>query len=181
MVSFAEVVNRITVADILCDHGIEVRGNRITCPIHGGNNPTSFSFNESTSNCFSCGAKGGLIDLVQLLRGCDRKVALAYLEGKTGIQLTRETVYSPPAPLKRKCIERSPKRDILRSYLFGVDALRDAYTRLIRMWSRAVRQGEAPLGQFYANVQYFEYELEHWDAGAIRLTHEMHSLGKGVN
>lgn len=58
------VLDSVTVGDILSYFGFEYHNTRRRCPIHDGSNPTAFSFNESGFHCFSCGAKGGKIDLV---------------------------------------------------------------------------------------------------------------------
>ena len=81
MALFDEILARVTIPDILMDCGVDPGPkNRISCPIHGGNNPQSFSYNDHTFICFSCGASGGLIDLVEHLRHCNKEGALKYLD-----------------------------------------------------------------------------------------------------
>ena len=79
MMNFDEIKARVTIRDILKSAGIEAERNRIACPIHGGSNLTSFSFTDSTFICFSCGAEGGLIALVEYLQRCSRQEALCAL------------------------------------------------------------------------------------------------------
>ena len=66
---FDQVLERVTIRDILTDAGFDPKGSRMACPIHGGKNSTSFSFGDHVYTCFACGASGGLISLAQELHG----------------------------------------------------------------------------------------------------------------
>lgn len=59
------------------------RNGRTRCPLHGGNNRTAFSFDESTGlfNCFSCGEKGDKVSFVQKRLRVDFREALHWLDG----------------------------------------------------------------------------------------------------
>jgi len=85
MVDFNQILASVTIRDILADAGLYPTRKRMACPIHKGDNPTAFSFTESTFCCFACGAKGGLIDLAQYLFGYDKKESLRYLCRKAGM------------------------------------------------------------------------------------------------
>jgi DNA primase len=62
----------VTMPDILGAYGIGTgRRGRIACPIHGGNNNSSFSYNKTQFQCFNCGAKGGVIQFVEAYMGMD--------------------------------------------------------------------------------------------------------------
>jgi hypothetical protein len=72
---------------------------RTRCPLHGGDNPTSFSVNLETGGfyCHSCGAKGGdLVDYVQARDHCDFPTACKTLgcwdETGTPTKLVRTVV-----------------------------------------------------------------------------------------
>lgn len=56
------------------------------CPFHDDNNPNSFFVNLDTGAfyCFSCGAKGDLIKLVQEIKSLDFKQALSFLNNNRG-------------------------------------------------------------------------------------------------
>jgi DNA primase len=99
-----EIKNRVTVEDILSEQGIELRRGRCRCPLHGGDNPTSFSVRDGLFHCFACGESGDVISLVQKLYGFDFKEALRHLAHKAGISEVND--YGP-VPEKREV----PKRD----------------------------------------------------------------------
>jgi hypothetical protein len=68
----------VTMPDILGAYGIGTgRRGRIACPIHGGNNQSSFSYNKTQFQCFNCGAKGGVIQFVEAYMGMDFNGSLA--------------------------------------------------------------------------------------------------------
>lgn len=65
------------------------RGNRICCPVHGGDNPTSFACNDQagTAHCFACGWGGDKIDFLQTTLSLDFRAALARLADMAGVRL----------------------------------------------------------------------------------------------
>ncbi|GEM_PF-4168539 len=85
MVDFEHITARVTIRDILNDAGLQPTGNRMTCPIHGGKNKTSFSFTDTGFTCFSCGATGGLLALVEYLHRCTKADAMRHLCRLTGM------------------------------------------------------------------------------------------------
>lgn len=178
MYSFDDIKMRVVVADILLDHGIEPRGNRIPCPLHNGNNPTSFSFNRSGFCCFSCGASGGLLDLVQHFRHCNRITALCYLEDLSGISLG--------AGKTRPCIQkwkhfppnRSAKLEIAKTDLRLLHLQLDTNIILMIKSKKAMEEGLLSPEDYYACLQKIEYELEYEDAEAMRLNGIIHTLEK---
>jgi hypothetical protein len=179
--NFDELRQRITIREILEDHGISVTGKRIACPIHDGENKTSFSFTDSAFYCFSCGRKGGLVDLVMCLRDCDWNEALEYLENRTGLKLASNEPLGNRPQMKRKPLKRSAKLDTLRIDLDIINTLRDAYTRLIQLWRSTVLRGKASLGRYYAKIQIYEHELESLDERAITLIYQIHRLERGMD
>jgi len=76
---FHDILQRVTIKDILIDYGFSPKRNRIACPIHGGDNPSSFRFTDHNFICFSCGARGGLIDLAMSIAGSDKSSTVRYL------------------------------------------------------------------------------------------------------
>ncbi|MEE9441347.1 MAG: CHC2 zinc finger domain-containing protein [candidate division Zixibacteria bacterium] len=175
------ILNSVTISDILENHGIETsRIGRIPCPIHGGNNPSSFSHRDSIFNCFSFGASGGLIDLVCRLQNCRRKDAMDYLANMTGIELKREEVTSSGPLPKRKSRKRSAIIEGLKSDIYAINALRDSYGVRMRILGQLLKENQLLLAKHIAGMQYCEYELEYWGAEVIWLTHRVHSLQKGV-
>ncbi len=71
--------------------GVEPRGRRSKCPIHQGDNPQAFSFDDDRGlwNCFRCGKGGDVIRLVELAQDVDFRGAIRFL----GIEAAK-----PPAP-----------------------------------------------------------------------------------
>jgi hypothetical protein len=66
------------------------RGGRTRCPVHGGDNPTSFSYGKEsvTARCFACGWRGDKLAFLQAALGIGFKAALARLAEIAGIQLS---------------------------------------------------------------------------------------------
>ena len=80
----------ITVADILRALGYDPgRRTRMRCPIHGGDNPSSFMLTTTTFVCFSCGARGDVVALVRVLKNVEFQDALAYCARLAGIDPRR--------------------------------------------------------------------------------------------
>lgn len=80
MDNFLERVRQsVTIGEILATYGVEVWGNRAYCPIHGSDRQVSFSFNDEVYNCFQCGSKGSVLDLVAALENCDIYEAAALI------------------------------------------------------------------------------------------------------
>lgn len=179
--NFDELRQRITIREILEDYGITVSGKRIACPIHDGNNKTSFSFTNSAFNCFSCGRRGGLVDLVMCLRDCDWNEALVYLENRTGLKLTRvETESGKPQPVSyipRKLAKWRP----LEVQLGNINWSREAGTEYIQNLEKLVKIKKISLADYYAKRQYWEYELNHLDSQAMAVIHEINLLKREVN
>lgn len=74
----AEIIREsVTMPEALQMFGIrEGKHGRIACPIHGGHNDSSFSYNRHQFQCFNCGAKGGVIQFVQDYLECSFEKSL---------------------------------------------------------------------------------------------------------
>lgn len=60
------------------------------CPFHSDSNPSlSLNLSSGAFNCFSCGAKGGPVDLLMQTWGLDFKTTLTRLAEKAGIATTQ--------------------------------------------------------------------------------------------
>lgn len=79
----------VPVAMALREHGADVRGERgrCACPIHGGDNPHSFSYDRTRWHCYACGAGGDVYGLVMALRRCDFRTALAGVAELAGVRV----------------------------------------------------------------------------------------------
>jgi hypothetical protein len=67
--------------NILEAFGCVVKRDRCKCPVHGGNNPTSFAIKENRGYCNSCHWKGDSIALYQELYKVDFVLAVKELQG----------------------------------------------------------------------------------------------------
>lgn len=100
------LTNQLSIADILDRFGIPHRRNRCACPIHGGDNPTAFSFTDQVFYCHTRGCSGNTITLLKHLLNTDFRGVLGYLG--SNFQSTRSvprstSVRQPPR------IGRTPK------------------------------------------------------------------------
>ncbi|MEW6214843.1 MAG: CHC2 zinc finger domain-containing protein [Nitrospirota bacterium] len=167
MTDFEEIKCRVTIRDILNSLGYYPKKRRMACPIHRGKNRTSFSFSEHYYHCFSCGASGGLVDLLVELKGMDRRGALEYLSRLAGISHTS----APSKPNARMPTRYRPKSishedQNLRELEFRLevlDILRDFYTWELKNARRRKREGTISLAAFYSATQYYDYVLEELD------------------
>ena len=168
MIDFREITARVTVSDILTQAGITADRNRISCPIHNGNNPTAFAFTETVFCCFSCGASGGLIDLICFLYGCNRRESMRRLCDMAGITFDGENSGTGNPPHRRIAMPLSPHRRSgeyldAESQLEWLVLRRYALEVLLRIVRGGVRIGKVPLVEFYAREQLYLYELEETD------------------
>ena len=78
---------------------------------HGDRNP-SLSIGRDGFNCFAsgCGVKGDCFTLVQRLRGCDFKEALAYLVDHAGLN---GNAPSGPLPARQSSTRKAPSRETI--------------------------------------------------------------------
>lgn len=76
----------VSIEDVLGAFGIVLnhRG-RTRCPVHGGNNPESFSVYRDRFHCFACNADGDVFDLVQALAGVGFNEAYSWLADLAGL------------------------------------------------------------------------------------------------
>ena len=83
-----EVKKEVTLQQYLHDQGVEVRHNRTRCPVHGGDNPQSFSIVPESQrwHCFRCGESGDLIDLCQAVEGGENWEAMVALAERYGVE-----------------------------------------------------------------------------------------------
>jgi hypothetical protein len=173
VVNFEEIKQRVTIEEILTGCGFEPKKNRMACPIHNGQNPTSFSFSDHVYYCHSCGASGGLIDLVQILQNTTREGALEYLAKKASLPFHKNYPISN-WDNKRRVINRqvSEEKSDLRDFQLifnGLVLLREYFTQQIKQERTNLRDREIELPTYYAECQYVEYILEELD-GKIALT-----------
>ena len=80
----------ISFEDLLFNLGFEninVNMKRCSCLLHGGDNKTSFSWNNDVYYCYGCGKSGDKISLVQEIKKYSFQEALQYLGNLAGIPI----------------------------------------------------------------------------------------------
>lgn len=113
---------------------VDARTRRCRCILHGGKNPTAFSWREDgVWHCHSCGAGGDRITLVRTVRQCSFREAIEFLSEIAGV------VYAP-RQLSRQEIERA------RAHRERVEAaawkIRDEVSRLHRHYLDALHRSD---------------------------------------
>lgn len=107
-----EIGESVPMLALLAALGIQVSASRRTqCPVHGGENPTSFSWRENGYwQCFSCGRHGDKISLVREVRQCTFQEAMRFLASLAGLDLQHLTLplrESSEVRKERKRLERA--------------------------------------------------------------------------
>lgn len=97
---------------------------RSKCPLHGGDNPTSFAVNLDTGGffCHSCGAKGG--DVLEFVR---RRYQLSFPDALKHFQI--ETTFQPKPKRKGRpmSLDRMLARKLAMAVEYGMEMPPDGY------------------------------------------------------
>lgn len=92
----------ITIPQALRMYGFdEGRHRRIPCPIHGGKD-SNFAYTDKVFHCWTCGAKGDLIDFEKALFGIDFGQAITRLNADFNLGLTSERPTAKSIAMARK-------------------------------------------------------------------------------
>lgn len=75
-----DIKERVSVRDVLQEHGVKIRRNMCSCPFHKDTNP-SMAIYEKTVKCFSCGFSGDVFALTEKMDNCSFKEAFLSLGG----------------------------------------------------------------------------------------------------
>lgn len=75
-----DIKERVSVRDVLQQHGVKIRRNMCSCPFHKDTNP-SMAIYEKTVKCFSCGFSGDVFALTEKMDNCSFKEAFISLGG----------------------------------------------------------------------------------------------------
>lgn len=183
MIDFNLILARVTIRDILADAGYRPVRNRMACPIHDGDNPTAFSFTESTFYCFVCNASGGLLDLVEYLYHCSRQDALRHLCTMAGIENDSEPRLIPrmrslPCPVN-PLLDDDEYREA-KNRLEWLKLYKDVLDANLRIIRPNMKQGKMLLEKFYPREEVLLYQLEELDAEISYATYELSRLKKKV-
>jgi phage/plasmid primase-like uncharacterized protein len=69
---------------------VNERTRRCACILHGGSNPSAFSWTEAGLwKCYSCGAGGDRIALIRVARSCSFGEALRFLASLAGVEIAQ--------------------------------------------------------------------------------------------
>ncbi len=166
----------MTVADVLRDRGLETgrrfgREHRTVCPVHGGNNDTSFAYADSVWRCHSCRRGGGVVQLIAALDGVDEQTARKTLSGRRRRTLRERSALRRGVRQRRAAAakERAERARDQRSFDDGVRRLDDTLDdiELIeRIWQRdpdercaETRRAVGLLGDLYLRRDAVEFEV----------------------
>lgn len=167
MMTFDDILARMTIRGILKRAGYNPPKNRMPCPIHDGKNRTSFCFANHVFICFSCGEKGGLLELTELLFDCDRQTAMQLLCDMAGLPYD-DRLKSPPVRRFAR-IPALPQNVSVDELIELVDAENDLGCHQLRrnaldtglmLLKRNFRNGTVPPEDYYRREQQYIYELE---------------------
>ncbi len=89
---------------------------RIPCPIHGGENP-NLGYKQNTFHCFTCGARGDVIDFVMQMHRCSFVDAIGMLDAAFGLGLTspdEDARQKAEALIKEREAENARRREVRR-------------------------------------------------------------------
>lgn len=138
MESPREIAALVPMPELLAALGIPVhtRTHRAPCMLHGGSNPTAFSWRDDGRwHCFSCDSGGDRIDLVRAARECSFPEALGFLAEMAGVKLNRGTSGQRRYELDAERLER----DRVQA---AADRLRDAELQLELACCARLRRAE---------------------------------------
>lgn len=172
---FEQIKEKVTIRDILKEQGYFAKKNRMRCPIHHGDNPTSFVFTDQVFYCHSCGASGGLIDLTEALLKLDRPDALRYLAGLAGVRYDLKDNKNRTIP-SRKSSRRiiDVRLSKLEKSLKDLEIQRKQYTNRILNARKLYKSSKLDLYHCSSIVQNADYVLEELDAEVIETIYEIH-------
>lgn len=87
----ADIKSKVSITDLLAQHGIKTRGRMCLCPFHNERNPSCEVFErEGRIWCYRCGKGGDHFDFLRDFRGMHFNEAAAFLGGADRRELTFE-------------------------------------------------------------------------------------------
>ena len=132
-VDFKAIKEAVTIGQVLDRYGVKLKRSgkelRGRCPIHQGDGTESFHANtdKNAFHCFSCQAKGNVLDFVAAVEKCGVRDAALKLQGWFQITATGDppavTQKSPTAsqPAREEAGERGEPNQPLAFRLKGID------------------------------------------------------------
>lgn len=116
-IDIVSVKQRLRIADVLSSAGIDPPAHRrIACPIHGGKNPSAFSFTVERFCCWSCGAHGDVVDLAAALNGLDFRAALEFCAALAGVEPSESRPRRDSPEVLQRAAELAARADIEQDF-----------------------------------------------------------------
>lgn len=106
-----EIKERVSVRDVLREHGVKIKHNMCSCPFHKDLNP-SMAIYEKAVKCFSCGFSGDIFSLTQKMDNCSFKEAFISLGGTYRHMSQNERISAiSKREAHKRMIEREKQRE----------------------------------------------------------------------
>ena len=105
-----EIAALVPMAELLPALGFaaDTRTRRAPCVLHGGRNPSAFSWREDGRwHCHSCGRGGDRIALVREARSCSFREAVTFLAGLAGLSYSPRRVPRVEIERRKRLRERT--------------------------------------------------------------------------
>ena len=161
-----EIKSRISIEDVLSEQEVYLKRGRCRCPLHNGDNPTSFSVSRDGRyfRCYSCGAKGSVVDLVMIMYSLDLKDAIQWLAQKAGLSQNNAI------PHKKLCHKRKSKPKAAPELkLRVVEVQQNICTRKLKALRKRFREGKISKIDYEWEIQKLDAILEGIDGVFIGL------------
>ena len=161
--TFDEIKNRIDITDAAERFGVRVGKNgRALCFAHDDHNP-SLSFKNGYFHCFSCGASGDVINMIQHLHNITAIEAAKILDNMYGLSLFKD---KPTAQDKRKRAAQAEKHrsereriEAFEAWETWASAVVGDYVRTLSAW----KAGYAPQCPDEPRHPRFDEALDNYD------------------
>lgn len=111
-----EIKERVSVRDVLQQHGIKIKRNMCSCPFHKDTNPSMAVYDKAVK-CFSCGFSGDIFSLTQEMDHCSFKEAFISLGGTYDTMSQNQRVTAVSKRESHKAMmerEKQRERDFFR-------------------------------------------------------------------
>jgi len=131
------------------------KNNRTRCIIHGGDNPTSFTYGEDWFNCFACGVSGDKLELIMQVRKCSFEEAVEHLRQLAGGNPVTLSDTKPPRRSEELAFIRS-----LETAFDNVDGLTEAELRCeFELNDEMLRKGKIAPCEYYTRQHLIDGEV----------------------
>lgn len=162
----------VSIADVMSFYfpSVKVVKGRCACPIHHGED-MNFSFKGGYFNCFVCGAKGDVIELVRLCFGITFSEAIAKLVTDFQLPICIDKPYTPQEgeALQKKVNtwqrEQERRREASARRQRHIDAVLDEFSKYDRILCsqnpRRMEEMTPEYAEALANIDRARYKLEH--------------------